>query len=144
MSPEANTFASQKSHGWVWHYQTLVPKSVQTKAQAPAEDSERHEVDSKEKLKETIELIKSSNKSMSSIAMNIFIKQELEKRQHEFVKYQELSILTYTWNVNGQKPPTESAAFMEDIFSVRNMALDVQNLKIQTEADIPDLLFFNF
>ena len=59
------------------------------------------QLNNKEKLKETIELIKSSNKSMSQIAMNIFIKQEMEKRQHEFVKQKELSVLTYTWNVNG-------------------------------------------
>lgn len=53
---------------------------------------ERHEsfidqqINNKEKLKETIELIKSSNKQMSQIAMNIFFKQELEKREDEFVK----------------------------------------------------------
>jgi hypothetical protein len=57
------------------------------------------------KLKETLEQMKSSNKQMSQLAMNMFLKQELEKRQHEFVSYKDLSILTYTWNVNGQKPP---------------------------------------
>ena len=145
---EPNMFASQKSHGWVWHYQTLVPKSVQTKGrEAHVEEGERHDVDktdSKEKLKETIEVIKSSNKTMSVIALNIFIKQELEKRQHEFMKYKELSILTFSWNVNGQKPPTDSVGYMDDIFSVRNIGLDVQNIKVTTADDIPDLLFFNF
>lgn len=123
---EPNTFAAQRSHGWVWHYQTMVPKCVQSKHVGSAEEEERQDrAKTQDKLKETIELIKSSNKSMSTIAMNIFVKQELEKRQHEFVKYKELSILTYTWNVNGQKPPTEPAAFMDDIFTVRNLSLDV-------------------
>lgn len=41
---------------------------------------------------------------MSEMAMSIFVKQELEKRQHEYMTYKDLTILTYTWNVNGQKP----------------------------------------
>lgn len=73
--------------------------------------------------------------------MNIFFKQELEKRQNEFVKYKELSIMTYTWNVNGQKPPCEH---IEDVFTVKDIALDIQNIKITTPDDIPDLFVFNF
>ena len=82
----------------------MVPKAAQTKPvlnanQGPNGDEsndnaeiDRHEsfidqqINNKEKLKETIELIKSSNKQMSQIAMNIFFKQELEKREDEFVK----------------------------------------------------------
>jgi len=41
------------------------------------------------------------------------------------MKYKELSILTFSWNVNGQKPPTDSVGYMDDIFSVRNIGLDV-------------------
>lgn len=74
--------------------------------------------------------------------MNIFFKQELEKRQKEFVKVKELSILTYSWNVNGQKPPGDSS--LDDVFSVKNIALDIQNVKISKREDIPDIIVFNF
>lgn len=96
----------------------------------------------KEKLKETIEVIKGTNKSMSQIAMNMFFKQELEKRQSEFVKHKDLTVLTYTWNVNGQKPPLPEE--LEDVFAVKNVALDICNIKINSIEDIPDIIFFNF
>lgn len=87
-------FANLKSHNWVWHYSTLIPKPVQTKSQAAASQGpdgqttsitsatllDEHDtfleqqLSTKEKLKETIELIKSSNKSMSQMAMNMFFK----------------------------------------------------------------------
>jgi hypothetical protein len=44
---------------------------------------------------------------MSQMAMGIFFKQELEKRASEYMKLNDLQVLTYTWNVNGQKPPGE-------------------------------------
>jgi len=55
----------------------MVPKCVQSKhVAANGEEDDRQDPRAKtqDKLKETIELIKSSNKSMSTIAMNIFIK----------------------------------------------------------------------
>ena len=33
---------------------------------------------------------------------------------------------------------------MEDIFTVKNIALDIQNIKIESMEDIPDLIIFNF
>lgn len=53
----------------------------------------------------------------------------------------DFTILTYTWNVNGQKPPTEP---IDDVFSVKNVSLDIQNVKITSIEDIPDLIIFNF
>ena len=157
---EPNTFANLKTHSWVWYYSTLVPKCIHTKTQHTSslgpsgledgnsmDENDRHDlfidqqISNKVKLKETIEQIKSSNKSMSQIAMNIFFKQELEKRQNEYMKTKDLSIMTYTWNVNGQKPPCEE---IEDIFTVKNVALDIQNIKINSLEDIPDLIVFNF
>lgn len=73
--------------------------------------------------------------------MNMFLKQELEKRQHEFVSYKDLSILTYTWNANGQKPPCPE---IEDLFRVRNVALGIDYVKITKPEDIPDIIVFNF
>ena len=81
---------------------------------------------------------------MSQMAMNIFFKQELEKRQNEYMQVGELKILTYTWNVNGQKPPQPNCPELEDVFSVKNLALDLCNLPISSVNDIPDLIVFNF
>lgn len=55
--------------------------------------------------------------------------------------YKDLSILTYTWNVNGQKPNCDQ---IDDVFSVKNISLDIQNIKITKIEDIPDLIIFNF
>ncbi len=73
--------------------------------------------------------------------MNLFLKQELEKRQHEFISYKELSILAYTWNVNGKKPPFPE---IEDLFRVKNLALGIDHIKITKPEDIPDIIIFNF
>ena len=53
------------------------------------------------------------------MAMNMFIKQELEKRQTEFISHKGLSILAYTWNLNGQKPPGPGE--IDDLFRARNV-----------------------
>ena len=75
VSRELNTFANMKTHNWLWHYSALVPKIIQTRTTAVvgAEEGAAEE-GSRSRLKETIELIKSSNRCMSQMAMDIFFK----------------------------------------------------------------------
>lgn len=58
---------------------------------------------------------------MSQITMDIFFKQEFEKRQSQYMIEHGLKIFTVTWNVNGQKPPCDE---IEDLFTARNVSLD--------------------
>lgn len=53
----------------------------------------------------------------------------------------DLRILTFTWNVNGQKPPVDE---IEDIFTAKNVYLDTKNLEINEMEDIPEIIVFNF
>ncbi|CDW83152.1 inositol polyphosphate 5-phosphatase ocrl-1 isoform x2 [Stylonychia lemnae] len=143
---ESNTFAIQKTHAWLWHYSTLIPKIIQTKpvGQEKVEAIDialKNQESKEEKLKETIDQIKSSNKYMSQIAMDIFFKQEFEKRQSQYMIEHGLKIFVVTWNVNGQKPPCDE---VEDIFTARNVYLDQRYLEINELDDIPDLMVFNF
>lgn len=78
---------------------------------------------------------------MSQIAMDIFFKQELEKRQNQYMVEHGLKIYTVTWNVNGQKPPCDE---FEDIITARNLYLDTRYLEVNELEDIPDLIVFNF
>jgi hypothetical protein len=78
---------------------------------------------------------------MSQIAMDIFVKQELQKRQNQYMIEYDYRILTFTWNVNGQKPPVDE---IEDIFSAKDIYLDTHNIEINSLEDIPDLIVFNF
>lgn len=75
------------------------------------------------------------------MAMNMFLKQELEKRQTEFISHKGLSILAYTWNVNGQKPPGPGE--IDDLFRARNI-LGKDYITVTTPDDIPDIIVFNF
>eukprot|EP00347_Sterkiella_histriomuscorum_P006556 403352324 len=143
---DPNTFANQKTHAWLWHYSTVIPKVMQTKTVGyDKEDSKESQNFNhsyyEEKLKETIDTIKSSNKQMSQIAMDIFFKQEFEKRQTQYMIEHELKIFVVSWNVNGQKPPCDD---IEDIFTARNVYLDQRYLEINEMEDIPDLIVFNF
>ena len=56
--------------------------------------------------------------------------------EHDF------KVLTFTWNVNGQKPA--SAEEIEDVFTCKNIYLDIKNIEINELSDIPDLIVFNF
>jgi hypothetical protein len=38
---------------------------------------------------------------MSKMAMDIFIKQELERRKNQYTFEQELKVYALTWNING-------------------------------------------
>lgn len=134
---------SQKTHSWLWHYGSMIPKQAMAKhaQERPQEEQAADTQAQKQLLQETIDQIKSSNKQMSQIAMDIFFKQELEKRQKQYMIEHELRVFTVTWNVNGQKPPCDE---IEDLFTARNTALDQRYLEVHELSDIPDLIVFNF
>lgn len=51
-----------------------------------------------------VDQIKSENQSMSEMAMDMFIRKELEVRKDQYTYNQPCSIVCFTWNINGQKP----------------------------------------
>lgn len=77
---------------------------------------------------------------MSKDSIDMFVKQELAKRQTNFTSEHIFTVFVITWNVNGKKPPEN----LEDLFTAKNASLDTKFMDIKTFDDIPDLWVFNF